>query len=372
MPKIEEIYTKIFSELVRFAGVPPKVKLKTIELTKERQETQFPRLKSVMRSAPEVLPLHGRSFITRFTCENNVYLAINLNNLAKHEKEIVSDHFLELGICEYEIEECFFLYLRYHLEGIYHLKPEFSSKEFADNVLSICEFPDYAGHDISDLISYHADIAVYEISKNSIYTKSSLWSIASNLTASSATLRAPHIDDGLALKLNKIQMDSPQLSENIYTALTSLHWKYTFFEMYKCIEALFFLPFGLRAKTALKLNTALDAHLLISEVTKNFKEKEKDSIIALFELIDQNIISSISNRNIKSFKELEASPTHINIATRIYKIRNQLVHQADYEDRTPLDLKNENWPALIELLIELISYLYSSHQLEITRSSKTH
>jgi hypothetical protein len=53
------------------------------------------------------------------------------------------------------------------------------------------------------------------------------------------------------------------------------------------------------------------------------------------------------------------------IGRRVYKIRNTLVHQEDYEDRDPLDLENENWSELIKFLCESIKYLYGNYRADI-------
>jgi len=363
-----------FAELQQVAAIADNAHpaLKTADLADERKTHQFPRIASIAKSQVETIYLHNDCFITRFTCQNDYYLALKTQDLIASELDETIKLLETYGLFEHELEECFFLYLRHTLKRLYKVKRDRRDPQRSRDILEISDQTDYIGHDIHDLISYHEDITIFKIDNNSIFSNCELWGIASAIASNLTPYRSALIPSDSALQIASISTAAPHLSQNVYTALTSIHWKYTFFELYKCIESLFFLPWGLLTKTGLQLkSTAFDSHQLVTTIM-SFKTKEKDSIIKLFGLLDNQIITDAQSSGVVSFKDLtfDSSAEKSNsskeaIGRRIYKIRNTLVHQEDFEDRSPLNLDNENWPALIKYLCPIIVHLYTHFRHEL-------
>lgn len=55
------------------------------------------------------------------------------------------------------------------------------------------------------------------------------------------------------------------------------------------------------------------------------------------------------------------------LGRRIYKIRNQCVHQEDYEERVKTEVTNECWPKLTLLLFKTVHYFYSNFPADIVK-----
>lgn len=365
-----------FAELKQIAAISDTEypHLKTAMIAEDRKASQFRRIASIGKSSIETIYLHNDCFISRFQCEEDFFLALKTEGLTEAELEDTSSLLAGYGLFEHELEECFFLFLRHSLKRLYKVKRERRDAMRSKDILAISSAPGYAGHDILDLIEYHEDIQVFKIDQNSIFSNLELWGVAATIASNLTPYRSALIPTDSALQIASISSAIPSLSENVYTALTSIHWKYTFFELYKCIEALFFLPWGLSTKTGLQLNSsAFDSHQLITTIM-SFKTKEKDSIEKLFMLLDDQFVADAKNSNIESFKELDldASTGKVNtskqlIGRRIYKIRNTLVHQEDFEDRSPLALENENWSNLVKFLCSSIIYLYTTYSSELPK-----
>ncbi|MBM6447232.1 MULTISPECIES: hypothetical protein [Pseudomonas] len=354
-----------FYEILSAANRPsPDASLTTAVLSPEIRAEQFSRFASLRTCIPQKLQLHGAGYIIRFACDGYHYLAINTEGMTVSEKGTLSEYFATKGLYDHAIEECFFLYLRFHLGRLYRLKAERREAQAAADILDISKEQGYSGHEISDLISYHEEVQCYKLDMDSNYNSENIWSIAASLAANIPILRTSLMVDDVARNVERVSLLAPHLAENAYTALTSIHWKYIFFELYKCLEGMFFLSWGLKAKQVLKLSTALEAHKIIREVT-SFKEQEKTSIEGLFELLTDELLQQVLGYDVESFKNFPAEVTKPQVGRRIYKIRNQLIHQEDYEDREALDLENENWADLIMAMCDIVCELFASFKAEI-------
>jgi hypothetical protein len=346
--------------------------LKTTQIGDERKSNQYRRIKDLCGQRPEIIHLHNDGFIVRFKCENDFYLILKTEDLTEAETRKTSDYLATFGLSDHEMEECFFLYLRFHLNKLFKVKRIRRDIDRARDILEVSAEPEYTGHDIYDLITYHETLNVYKIDQNSTFSSDEMWQIASNIACNLSGYRSVLIEESTAQEMLSISNIAPHLSENVYTALTSIHWKYTFFELYKCLEALFFLPWGMSTKNAFQLKlTALESHRAVMKIT-SFREKEAESVVKLFEMLDDSIVANVKSRTIMSFRNLALDDTEDKLAAskqsigrRVYKIRNTLVHQEDYEDRDPLDLENENWSELIKFLCESIKYLYGNYKSDI-------
>ncbi|WP_207285695.1 hypothetical protein [Pseudomonas sp. FW300-N2A2] len=363
-----------FTELLSAGGaVSGDYKLlKTTQISDDRRIDQYRRIKDLCGQRPEIIHLHNDGFIVRFKCENDFYLILKTEDLTETEIRKTSDYLATFGLSDHEMEECFFLYLRLHLNKLFKVKKIRRDVDRARDILEVSVEPGYAGHDIYDLITYHENLNIYKIDQNSTFSTDEMWQIASNIACNLSGYRSVLIEESTAQEMLSISDIAPHLSENVYTALTSIHWKYTFFELYKCLEALFFLPWGMSTKNAFQLKlTALESHRAVMKIT-SFREKEAESVVKLFEMLDDSIVANAKAGTIISFRSLaldgaedKLTASKQSIGRRIYKIRNTLVHQEDYEDRDPLDLENENWSELIKFLCESIKYLYGNYRSDL-------
>ncbi|RYE15298.1 MAG: hypothetical protein EOP45_18625 [Sphingobacteriaceae bacterium] len=245
----------------------------------------------------------------------------------------------------------------------YRLKKEFRSTDFARNFIDIAG-GSYDGHEINDLISAFSEFIIFEIPGESIYSTEDIWKIACRIASSSTSMRSTIITPEIAKRLGEIALKPNVPTDNIYSAVTSIHWKYVFFELYKCIETIYYLPWQFQLKQELGLAVSANQLAKVCKARIQWRAKEDSSIQALFELCQAAIFDD-SIRAHDLFRDLDASASQSTFGRRVYKIRNLLVHQQDYDDTAPLDIQDVQWEAVISFMCEIVDDLYSRFSTEL-------
>lgn len=156
------------------------------------------------------------------------------------------------------------------------------------------------------------------------------------------------------------------LGENIYSAITSTHWRHSFLELYRCLENLYFFP------TLRELDKLFSGKVECTKIFESFdiiswKPKEEDAIC--------DLIKTASLRAyLENFKtaldvvQLNDTADETNIlARKIYKLRNSIVHWRFYQK--PI-FSNLDWNNIIKYMCELILDIYSSYNVELIQLAK--
>jgi hypothetical protein len=92
-----------------------------------------------------------------------------------------------------------------------------------------------------------------------------------------------------------------------------------------------------------------------------WREKEKASIEKIFEMIPDRVAMSPAVTSVICFSEIVGSEaTSAAFGRLVYKIRNGIVHQKDYEDQEPVHIGSQEWPILASYLCDLLNYLYTN------------
>lgn len=360
VPNFQDYMLAIFSDMVSAAGRPELTsKLHTRDLPKDRKAEQFAKLGKLRPYGNEPLRLANYRFIARFKDEDRFYLCINTENTTSDA--IVS---LESALSTYNVipdilDEAVFLFMALKFRGLYKPKPEFYTKKTASEIIDIANNDSYEGHEIDDLVNIFEGVSIYSISKDSVLASSGEWYIAAVIAAAHQEFRGGIISDSLAAKFISLMEIGNVNPENIYYSLTSVHWKHVFLEIYKCIEALYYLPWIISVRN---FSGVTESGLTLIKKVRHglkWKEKEKDSIEALFEMLDDAIVKDYSLLKTGPFKGCDFNEMKKSaIGRRIYTIRNTLVHQEDYEDNKPLHLTQECWPILVDYMIDFAAHAY--------------
>ena len=174
-------------------------------------------------------------------CKDDVYLCIQREGLDQKGSARLSAWGEASGITETQLDESGFLFLVYALQGTYKPKSEFLSQDAAENVIDVVQ-SGYVGHSIYDVQSWYRDVAVFAIPEDHVFRTRSNYGVAANLAASLPDFRSALISSSLASAIFGLS-GLPNINpENLYFALTSTHWRHVILEIYKCLEATFYLP----------------------------------------------------------------------------------------------------------------------------------
>jgi hypothetical protein len=359
-PSAKHYIESLFAPFVVAAERPELAsKLTTARLPQSRRD-QLQLLSTLGGYGGACVLLPSDSFVFRFRNRKGLYLCVQTDGLSLADVEQIGGWAQDANLIETPLEESSFLFLVRELNGIYKPKTEFLSKSSADNIINIIG-PGYKGHDFYDVQKWYRELTIFEIPSDNLLQLQNNYGIAARIAAATSALRSPIIDRELAVRIQRLTQSPNVNPENLYFALTSNHWKHVVIELYKCIEAAFYLPWTRSLRDVLGHSaTALDlAKHCKSEL--GWREKEKASIEKLFEMIPDPIVISPAVTNVRCFSEIAGSEAKAAAFGRmVYRIRNGIVHQRDYEDEEPIYITSREWPILANYLCELLYYLYTN------------
>lgn len=363
MPSFPDYMEAVFSELCGYAHRPDLIgKLRTEDLPGDRKQEQFDKLKRLKRYDRAPLRLLNSRFVVRFRDGDDILLCIQTEGVTGGQLRTIEDKLEYFEVFRTIIDESTFLFIVYQFRPYYRIKTELRQRDAAENVLAIADDDVYIGHEIDDLVKMFTDIAVFKVSRDSVLANCSEWYIAALLSISSSNYRSELVGDDLAGRMRSLHDLGNVNPENIYYALTSYHWKHTFIELYKCLEAVYYLPWIIRLKERYgysELGLALSSQF---RDALKWREKESESIEAIFDLLDDDLVmreelaSSLPFQDL-NFTEIKKSA----VGRRIYKIRNFLVHQEDYEDPTPVRIDEAGWTVLVDFMLAVVESVYKNY-----------
>ncbi len=95
----------------------------------------------------------------------------------------------------------------------------------------------------------------------------------------------------------------------------------------------------------------------------SWRRKEEDSLVQLINALDESVIQKTGILDVDHFKEFKGQDDLRNkIATKLYKIRNQLVHQI--EDGSLL-IQESEWKDIVLFMLESCKFLYMKYHSEL-------
>lgn len=350
-----------FAPFVAAAGGPSyAAQLTTEDLPEERKNEQYPKFRSLKAFGGDPLYLPGNGFIARFSHSTGAFLCVSDHHLDDEGKEELNEWAAGEGLQEGSLDESSFLVLCDELGGFYKPIGLNMKKERAENLLGVVNDA-YVGHDINDMIQWYQSVSIFEIPADHYALTANPFRIAAALVSSNRAYRPDIIGDEMATAIRALNLLSNINPENLYFSLTSTHWKHAFLDLYKCLEAVFYLPWTSVLRDSLK--SELTALALAKECRRSliWREREKVSIARLFEMLSDPICKPAAIEGIAPFQDLFGNDANKGkYGERIYKIRNQLVHQEDYEDPTPIEIPKECWQPICLYLSSVLKELYTS------------
>lgn len=150
--------------------------------------------------------------------------------------------------------------------------------------------------------------------------------------------------------------------ENILDSYMSFSWKYSFLDIYRCLEGLFRIPQILK----LYQNISVDLNFLefIDKIEESisWKPKEEDALKSLFAVINNKFIAY--PETYKNFKSVQTriSPDYSDKtqdAVVIYSLRNKIVHFNSRKRK--VELKEPDWDKVISFCLLSTYLLYEEY-----------
>lgn len=345
-------------------------KLKTADLPDEIRAAQFAKLKS-LTPIGKAVHFGGSGQLAKSVGESGTFLCLTTEHLTESERHELDDWASSQGLGLSPPDPAEFLFVAWNYPSFLRLRDNFSDPKKINNELDVLE-NGYVGHDIYDVMGWYDRFEIVSLPANwTGVDKSPIWT-AARISSSLRGYRSDGMSDAVAHRL-LLMLDIEEVAEeNLYFALTSVHPKQTFFEVYKFLETIFYLPWMQALRDSLGLDsTALH---LARECHRElgWRGREAESVMRLFDMAPPTTVQSYALKSVKCFADLNPGVAGSNsYGRRIYKIRNFLVHQEDYEDDTPLELADEDWPIITAYLLDVVRYLYLSWSKDIPKPPST-
>ncbi|MBS3027257.1 MAG: hypothetical protein HCA25_09215 [Dolichospermum sp. DET50] len=157
--------------------------------------------------------------------------------------------------------------------------------------------------------------------------------------------------------------------DNLSFSLVSVHWRYSFLDIYRCIERLFSVYFLQKFYEDLGIENSLSLLNFSAKLEDSIDWKPKEDI-AINKLIygpPEDAINSLKEvKNFIDSKRSDALPNELGQV--IYKIRNSIVH---FRPATQLEIinviDNEHWNKLIRASLLIIEYWYHKYDKQLNR-----
>lgn len=233
------------------------------------------------------------------------------------------------------------------------IKRQSSKSEIYNGILFQQEEESYTGHDYKDLAPFFQNIKLYEFNPNSIFLGYNLGNMVGYLFSNNVDLLPLHLPENVLNHYSRLFVkDIDSINYNMLTkSLISVQWKDVFIEIYRCIESIFHSYSLKDLYNSFRSSLPIEDFSILMEEKLKVRPKEEDSLITIFEGIDQNttsLIESVKPSNLREVKE----------ARWFYKIRNNIVHSRPINEE--VDFEDEEWGILI---LASLQVLEQSHEL---------
>ncbi len=152
--------------------------------------------------------------------------------------------------------------------------------------------------------------------------------------------------------------------ESLLFSLVSVSWKYSFLDIYRCIERLF--PISALEDLHKKLNPNIKYSLLnfADDIESYIGWRPKENG-ALNKLINHS--PKIARQILRQVKADIKGIEEAKLGDFIYKIRNSIVHFRPAIQ--PIKLDDNNWNQLIHSCLLVIEYWYAKYEPQLTNNN---
>lgn len=298
-----------------------------------------------------------------FTIEEKKYAAFI--NIEHHINDGIILELLELGVNKIELNIAIFLCLFKDID----IKVTMSAGEIEQNILSQQESPDYNGLELEDLLPAVESISLFEIEPDSAFFDKEYPVLGYYLYSMFENLIHLPVHDHLSFVKNVLLTNSKVPKENIFFFMASNHWKHAFLELYRCIEGIYSIPRALELKKALGLTESASKIAKHCNSELGWRRREEDSLIRLMknfstvELTNSGIdrVTFLQGFPNFSVEEKHASTCEL-VASKLYRLRNQLVHQGVEDAVTVVE---GDWPVIIGFVLLMIEKIFVAYDDEI-------
>lgn len=353
MAKIIDHINFIFDRICAHGGEVPPTRDKMIVAKGENIAAQISTFKSFSSGEKKLLLTNVKmsSFygVDPYNSQKYKYFAITGTSLTNIPNELESEL-----LCKVEVDAPLFIYLCKVLE--LNVNPTLSFKELRDEFLFQQDDDGYLGHDIDEIISVFESLNIFRISQDSIFYNVDDYDLGYyfSLLSDFDLISLPMFEikgEYLSIITN---FNTKVPKENIFSSLTSTHWKHCFLELYRCVEWLYMLPRTLSLKEAIGYTDKASslAHECVDKLS--WRKKEEDSLCRLIKISFKNVSFYEQAYWMSIFKDSEFSAEKA--ANVVYKLRNQFVHQFNKENE--IQLNDTMWRELITFTLLLIKILY--------------
>lgn len=152
--------------------------------------------------------------------------------------------------------------------------------------------------------------------------------------------------------------------DNLVFSLVSVYWRYSFLDVYKCIERLFSISFLEDLHHDLGIDSSLSLLQFSAKIEKyiGWRAEESKAINKLINNSPRNAINLL--QEVKRFidsKQADTLPSEPGEV--IYKIRNSIVHLRPATDLKIINniIDNKHWNKLIRASLLIIEYWYHKY-----------
>lgn len=240
------------------------------------------------------------------------------------------------------------------------VKSDISDLYIEQNILSQSKNDKgYNGHDYNDLIRIFPSISIFKIDSNYIgdyaNTKSYVRQFFCLYLSCNKKYLPLDFSQNTLQEINKFSCLNSQILnyDNIIQALLSSHYKFTFLDIYRCVELLYQVVYIDEMHQKLTItNSKLDLLENIDNVLK-WKPNERNTIQKIFN--DTNSVYKtllVNNiKNITSHKQ--------NISDWIYDLRCSIVHLKP--NHKHIDLSQTQWDGIIGGLVKILIFWYTRY-----------
>lgn len=272
-----------------------------------------------------------------------------------------ANHFhLPYNIEEIEVELPHFIYLAKEMS--LNVSSKNSKDHIINNILWQQNDENYVGHSYYDIVEYFQKIIILKFDKANIEDNFDIERLFFYILSYSTKFNKTN-DYSLCILYRKVFFDVEKVShDNIFMSMTSPHRKHSFLEAYRCLEWIYVLPRILNLKDEINYKNA--GFNLANSCVKSlsWRRKEEDSITLLIkEAFLEDPSFADDSYWMPIFKNVPEEPEKI--ASKVYQIRNQYVHQ--FNPEREINISDDECNELISFILKLLLILYKKYQHEL-------
>ncbi|WP_310485618.1 hypothetical protein [Chamaesiphon sp. VAR_48_metabat_403] len=148
--------------------------------------------------------------------------------------------------------------------------------------------------------------------------------------------------------------------ENLLLSLVSIAWKYSFLDIYRCIERLFCISALEEFHRKLSITDSILQFSTDIEDFIDWRPKEDKSLNKIIERSPEEATNLL--REIKTFINGESEGNHGDL---IYKIRNSIVYFRGANEAVYSSLNDLHWDKLINSSLLIVEHWYDKYDLQL-------